>query len=628
MRHWGPRRPRRERRDLNARRALRASSNIRPKLTGDPDPGCLSSDVLTYFNDQGRTARITSERGAVLPLMALMLVVLMGAAAMAIDLGWLFWQSIEIQHGADAAALAGVIYEPDQRTEAHTEALAAATTNGYDDSSAGTTVSVLDFIDDPAQVEHNGQLRVTVTHSVDTFFLPVFGLNSIDIERTALAEYVRPVALGSPDPSFGDDPALQSYPGFYAQIKGNYVAKSNGDRFGALCTGSGFGADCLRRCNGPPSGGPTSYPYNPEGRIQSDWGTTDAQGGYVYGIELPAGSSGLSVEIFNGPLYAVRKNASSPLPATGPESFFGDIQYREGSACGDQNIEARTWFMLYGPDSTPADSTDGNELLCSVAYDERTPTANADDDTPPNSSAYLADFGAMGWDTSWLEFDEVRTAGYQTILNAMWDDMSNSLIADYTSPGCSSNFDRGPGTYLLRIMNEHDDTGEADVRYSWQGENHYTLRASTSSGDQPSVYAVGDMLIRGARNASQTEFYLARVEEQYAGKKLVIELWDVGDVSGGAGTDNFSILDGNGAVPDCDWSATNGNSGSGACTIVASNKVYNNELITLSVEIPNSYTCTGDECWWKLRYDYADGYVKDTTTWTAYLAGNPLKLIE
>ena len=62
--------------------------------------------------------------------MAILLVVLMGAAAMAVDLGWLFWQSIEIQHGADAAALAGVAYEPDLRTEAHTEATASAFTNG------------------------------------------------------------------------------------------------------------------------------------------------------------------------------------------------------------------------------------------------------------------------------------------------------------------------------------------------------------------------------------------------------------------------------------------------------------------------------------------------------------------
>ncbi len=104
-----------ERRDLNAWYARRASSTICLRVTGDPDPGGLVSDVPMSFNDQGRIARISDERGAILPMMAVMLVVLIGAAAMAVDLGWLFWQSIEIQHGADAAALAGVLYEPDQR---------------------------------------------------------------------------------------------------------------------------------------------------------------------------------------------------------------------------------------------------------------------------------------------------------------------------------------------------------------------------------------------------------------------------------------------------------------------------------------------------------------------------------
>ena len=52
---------------------------------------------------------VREERGAILPMMAIMLIVLIGAAAMAVDLGWMFWQSIEIQHGADAAALSGVI---------------------------------------------------------------------------------------------------------------------------------------------------------------------------------------------------------------------------------------------------------------------------------------------------------------------------------------------------------------------------------------------------------------------------------------------------------------------------------------------------------------------------------------
>ena len=130
--------------------------------------------------------------------MAIMLVVLLSAAAMAVDLGWLFWQSIEIQHGADAAALAGVIYEPDLRTEAHTEAVAAAVVNEYDDGAAETTVTVLDYDDDPTAVENSSQLRVTITHQVKTFFMNVFGLADVDITRTAVAQYSPPLLMGSP----------------------------------------------------------------------------------------------------------------------------------------------------------------------------------------------------------------------------------------------------------------------------------------------------------------------------------------------------------------------------------------------------------------------------------------------
>jgi len=102
---------------------------------------------------------VREDRDAILPLMAIMLMVLIGAAAMAVDLGWLFWQSIEIQHGADAAALSGVIYEPDQRTEAHTEGIAAAAENGYVDTSLGgpDTVQIIDFVDDPSLVERDNQ---------------------------------------------------------------------------------------------------------------------------------------------------------------------------------------------------------------------------------------------------------------------------------------------------------------------------------------------------------------------------------------------------------------------------------------------------------------------------------------
>ena len=122
-------------------------------------------------------------------MMAILLVILMGMAAMAVDLGWLLWQSIEIQHGADAAALAGVIYEPDQRAKAHAAGIEAAAENGYFDTSMDGTdiVEIIDFADNPTLVPRDNQLRASITHPVPTFFMKVFGLNTVNIRRTSVA---------------------------------------------------------------------------------------------------------------------------------------------------------------------------------------------------------------------------------------------------------------------------------------------------------------------------------------------------------------------------------------------------------------------------------------------------------
>jgi hypothetical protein len=557
------------------------------------------------MSDEDRAEAPSRERGAILPLMAIVLVVLMGLAAMAVDLGWLFWNSIEIQHGADAAALAGVVYEPDHRTEAYAEALASAGENGYVDAAAETTVTVVDFTDDATASLKESMLRVTITHAVPTFFLTLFGISELDIARTAVAEYVEPLALGSPESYFGDDPARGLNPGFWGQINGSFVAKQGGDRFGAQCLHGQFGSGCAA---------------NPEARPVSGWGTSSAQGGYLYGIEVED-SAGLQVEIFDGPVYAIPKwdvdNVPAPPldpwnnPITG--NFAGDIKKND-----TWNVKARTWFMLYGPDLTVLDTTDGNELLCSVYYDERVNVSDATN--PPISDAYAADFA--GWDPSWLEFDQVS----QPILDAMWDNMSGGSIADFRSAGCSSSFDKGPGIYLLRVFNEQDPSGPPD----WRGANKYSLRVTSAGPAQPAIYGIGDMAISSARHTTKTEFHLARVEQRYAGKDLILELWDVGDIVGGnPPSDNawFRIVDGTGATVACEWEATNGQADSGSCNINASDKRFNDHLITIVVEIRDDYTCSGDGCWWKIIYNIA-GQVKETTTWSAYIDGSPIRLVE
>jgi hypothetical protein len=560
------------------------------------------------------------ERGAILPMMAMFLVVLMGLAAMAIDLGWLFWNSVEIQHGADAAALAGVVYEPDLRLEAHAEASASASENGYDDGAAGTTVSVVDFVDDPGAVVNESMLRVTVTHSVSTFFLTLFGFESFDISRTAVAEYVQPLALGSPESYFGDDPARGLSPGFWGQINGTYVAKWGGDR---------FASHCLHRENG------SGCTANPEARPVSGWGTPNAQGGYLYGIEVEDSAAGLTVEIFDGPLYALPKWDDKNTPAP-PLDTWGN--FITGNFAGDTKknpgwtVNARTWFMLYGPDLTPLDTTDGNELLCSVYYDERVNTSDATN--PPVSDAYLGDYDSLGWDVGWLEFDQVS----QPILDAMWDSMASPTIG--VSSGCEGSFDRGKGIYVLRVFNEHDPVG------NWRGANKYSLRVSSAAAIQPAIYGIGAMVISATRNTQETAFHLARVEERYKGKDLIIELWDVGDIEGGVNNTSdtnaiFRIVDGTGATVSCEWTATDTSpihpdgktpsnptaGGPGPCSINASNRRFNDELITITTKIPDNYTCTGDGCWWSIIYTIA-GQVKETTTWAVFVDGNPLRIVE
>ena len=230
--------------------------------------------------------RDPGERGVILPMMAIMLVVLMGAAAMAVDLGWLFWQSVEIQHGADAAALAGVIYEPSQQTKAHTVGIEAAAVNGYDDSLPGTTVAVSDIDDILLVVDDDNQLRVTISHQVSTFFLKVFGMDDVTISRTAVAQYSLPLFLGSPEAYLGADPSRGLEPGFWVSVHGTWAKKIHGDRYGDGCAGSATGQGC---------------PQNPEHRPSVDPGQIQASGGYIYGIDVSAGATDLTLEIFDGP---------------------------------------------------------------------------------------------------------------------------------------------------------------------------------------------------------------------------------------------------------------------------------------------------------------------------------------
>jgi Flp pilus assembly protein TadG len=514
------------------------------------------------------------ESGAVALIVAMLLIVFMGMAAFAIDFGWLYLNGVRIQHGADAAALSGAVYEPGDKTTAYAEAWDAASENGYVNSNAGTTVTPKDFSEVNTPVHNQNQLAVTVTDSVPTFFMSVFGIDTVSITKTGIAEYVLPLAMGSDLPYFGTDPTTSGQnPNFWGNIHGYYTGRSMGDRYASQCKHGGSGSNCELN----------------DDRRPTEGSGTSRTGGYVYGVEVPMGASGLTVEIFDGAFYR------------GGSDYFLVGDNPQGNSPGPT-----TTFMLYSPDPTPLDTTDGNTLLCTVTYEPEDTYADFDGDGNVGSW----DKGAKKWKADpdddqngdgWFDWADVKKGLGKKDFQALWDEMCGP-------------FSSGAGIYPLRVVIENP--GGNDDR----GLNRYSLRA-TAKGGEPRIYGLGDMAVYVNFASNSATFDLAEVPEVHAGKDLVIDLWD-----SDSGIGNVLVRAPGGSTA-CTWTATSGQGGtSNTCNIPTGSYNFNDQEMEIRIAIDNDYTC-GTECWWTIELAYPNG-ANDTTTWSAHIEGNPVRLVE
>jgi len=520
-----------------------------------------------------------AQQGAAIVIVAASMVVLLGFAAFSVDFGWLYLNGIRIQHGADAAALAGVVYEPGNQTKAYLEARNSAAENGYNDGAAGTTVTPVDYTDDASAVENQFQLRVTVEDDVNTFFMKLFGIETISMSRSAVAEYVLPLPMGSNLPYFGEDPSDPSRdPHFWANIHGYYTPQSMGDRYSSQCDDDYTGS-CAAHLN--PERRETVHPGG-------DTNAAPTSGGYLYGIEVPAGATNLSVGIFDGPFFL----------GGGDSVLVGDENHGWGTdATHPQGDGPVTWFILYAPDPTPLNTTD-NTVLCSVKYDPVTSFADFNGDQRADAGDDQDGDGDLDW--------EDVEIGYPGGVAALWDTMCGTVFSD------------GAGVYPLRVV-----TGNADADPDkGRGLNRYSLRASADGGT-PRVYGLGDMAVYVNFSAHTARLNLAEVLPVHAGKDLVIELWDPD-----SGNDATKIIKPDGTSPACTWSNVAGTQGADVdpCDIHYSTNTFGNDALEIRVHIPEDYTCSAD-CWWEIEVHYT-GNANDTTTWSAHIEGNPVALVE
>jgi hypothetical protein len=122
------------------------------------------------------------------------LVVLLGMAALVLDIGSWYRADRAAQSTADAAALAGAQALPEDAAEAKTLAQEYATKNGGF-GSGGATIS--------SKIVSNDTITVSVKRPAPGFFAKLFGVNSVTVGATAVAraagvssvKYVAPITV-------------------------------------------------------------------------------------------------------------------------------------------------------------------------------------------------------------------------------------------------------------------------------------------------------------------------------------------------------------------------------------------------------------------------------------------------
>jgi Flp pilus assembly protein TadG len=269
----------------------------------------------------------SGERGYVLLLTALILPALMLMAAFAVDLGSWYARAAQLQRGADAAALAGVVWMPNDFDKAEDEAIAAATRNGLVNGQDNITVSVTRVPNE------SQQLLVTITDSnVEAYFGQVV-LDHITLKRSATARFVLPIPLGSPLSSFGNQGVppntgvTDTYPQFWAAINPPYTAKANGDPYATKCVDI-TSSNNVARC--------------------SSTNTEYRKSGYLYAVTVPQSAvtlgQKLTVQIFDAPFNV--------------EGTFNGSGTGEGNIGVNDSTGPPITYELYAADNTPLDNSD------------------------------------------------------------------------------------------------------------------------------------------------------------------------------------------------------------------------------------------------------------------------------
>jgi hypothetical protein len=545
----------------------------------------------------------------VLVFVTISLTVLLGLAGMAIDVGNWYLHISRAQNASDSAALAGVVYLPDNPAQA----IAAAKVN-----LAKNNVPQ-QFIDSAnIHVVGKGQndLYVGINTAAQNTFLPFIGIaHTSGFYRSSIATWQPGLGVGDYSNVLGNEPVDPSQPNnniwesadklakhgqFWLSLNGSLEAKESGDRFGS--------SNCDTDESGCSGNKNTEYKVAPGGQLTA---------GYDFVVQANPGMPGSSVGI----------------------QVFDPALVDVGDDCNTNGLPEFFQKMGNDPRYTPGDTD-----YCMSDIDTISPTGSGGQ--PVTMYYQVLDFQTK---------QPIASCPNQQVFppftgNILQYQSDANFLAQFRKwvDICAAPYNSATGSrYIVRVQVNTGSTGDHSFSLRaglFEGSPGPTTSGNvllTESQQSVQVYALKDLPLWANETGAQTQFAIANIPPSYAGQIVTFEMFDLGDASAAATLSVISDSTNSTGVSntsDCLYTPPKSTQAQDLpnCSLsgVQNSRGFNGQVFEISWKVPSDYTCdsTGatpnDDCFLFLKFAYPSGAdVTDRTTWSASGSTQPERLV-
>jgi Flp pilus assembly protein TadG len=601
------------------------------------------------------------DAGYVAVMVAIILpVVGVGCAAVAVDVGSWYATMERVQKAADAAALAGVPYLPQDLPSATSKALEVAARNGFDNSSSTVgghvpnTVTV--GLGDKAT-----QLKVTISTTVTNQFGSMIGIRNETITRSSTTDYQGPAPMGSPCNTFGNEPTAgtagssptpsgtaagtncpTAQPQLWGTIEGPETGKVQGDRYQT----ENCEATAVDGCTGDDNDEYDDF-------------------GYIFVVKVQTAGIGKSIDLqLYDPMFVNTAQDCSYLPDGSTYGSSGNTNpyVTNADAKNRYSDDGSTSGSFCTGDSYPGNGSGArtkHSVTTSFVLRQQTDTQNAkvaavQNDTSGNPC--IKQYGSYNLTNSTLDGSVFQSSSgnYNRDVAQTFHNWSSLCTFTPTRSGdyylqVRTNVSLGGttvsgGTGLITSGNTAAAAATGNTT-TGEGANSFSIRA-VSPGNQNNVSVSGYNHMPIYMNASSTtaNFYLIRVLPGAAGQKISFSYFDAGDAAAGGSVTVLVPTDATGTIRTTPFPggcvAAGGSAGTGPTTLTGCSAPFtqsngtsknNGKTETITIPIPSDYNCASTVftgCWYKVAVAFGSGAVHDTTTWNATVVGDPVRIIK